>query len=167
MKKSQKRRLDPRFLFKMTITFFAAVIFLVLHTNAQQLSSKVRECDHNPKDAVKYRLISKDVGINEPYVVQLFIVVDRKNFTAGFMEKLAQTLREKYCHADNLGAAIFDEKRAAKRTDLAKALLGTENVTGLRGLYSLDRKRNKESIAFSKDRRNRFDEIVIDLIKPQ
>ena len=144
------------------------MIFLALAFSAHaQTETTAERCTSNSDDHVKFRIVSVDRGIREPFVLELRIVLKSDDFNRTFMVRLAKTIRETYCKEKNVGIVIFDDKKAAKRTDMVRFLTGQVQVPEVRGFYSLDRQRNLESMSFSTKRGNAYDEVVVQLSADQ
>lgn len=143
-----------------------ALILIIFVSNlaGQQSEGKITKCRVDSKESVKYKLIFTHKNSLPPYTLVLNIVVKQKDFNTKYMTRLAKTVSSQFCHENEISVTIFDDARAAKRTDIGAYLAGEIVVPELRGFYSLQRDKKFESIEFSTKRGNPPDEIKIDLL---
>ena len=139
-------------------------VFFAICITAQKPPNQIEKCRVDSKERVNYKLIFEHRNSLPPYALIAKIVVRQRNYNKEYMQRLAQTLASRYCHDDQISVAIFDDEKAARKTDMFEYLIGHVKVPELRGFYSMDRAEKTSGIVFSTRRGNPPDEIKIDLL---
>ncbi len=145
----------------VNLIFFTGITIAmcIVGTSAQ----KIEKCNVDSNVRVKYKLISENRNTLPSYILMVDIVVKQKDFNREYMVRLANTLTTRYCHDKEISVAIFDDKKAAKTTDMWNYLLGKVESPSLRGFYSLDRDQKRTGIVFSTERGRPHNEVKIEL----
>ena len=141
--------------------FLAAFFLYNLSIGISAKQKPVRKCAFDAKGGnYKPVVIAREkIG-----TVDLRIFVKPKNFNAEFMRKLAQRLKAEYCNDNEIYAVIFDDwKLAESAFYIDDYIQSGGKIVQMRGFHSLDRKRGKELIEFSKNPGNPTTEVLIDL----
>lgn len=110
---------------------------------------------------MSYDLIYEDVGTTQ--ILGLVIVVKPERYSTDYLTRLATTISDNYCNDKEISVTIFDDKKAAKRTDMWKYLLGKTKAPNVRGFISVSRARGTMTVFYSSKRGNSPDENVLRL----
>jgi hypothetical protein len=136
-------------------------IILLISGLESGVGAQERRCNQKEKDEVNLNLVAVHKNHLPPHIRSARVVVSAEDFNVEYMRRLARTLRNHFCNDDEISVTIFDQKIAARNTDLGAYLAGRIVVPELRGFYSYSHTSKAESIQFSMKRGNPNHEIVL------
>jgi hypothetical protein len=145
------------------IGFAILVMAAIVPLRAQKTIGK---CEVRQPYRVKYDLVFEHENSLPPKMLMVDIVVAPTNYNVDYMTRLARTLVTRYCNRDHLSVAIFDDKRAAKDTNMLEFLRGRIEAPAVRGFFFIDREKKQARITFSEKRGDPTDQIKIDVPLP-
>ena len=124
--------------------------------------NKGGECEPDSKARIRFTLAFEHKNSLPPYSVGAYLFVRPTDYNREFMKNLVLSLNSKYCSENLVSAAIFDDKRKAKDTDIAAYSLGKLKEPAVRGFYWLDREKRTSGVKFSTERGKPVDEVIIE-----
>jgi hypothetical protein len=128
-----------------------------------QAQEAVQKCEVRQADRAKYDVVFEHENSLPPNMLMVDIVVKPTKFNVDYMARLGRTLVSRYCNRDHVSVAIFDDKTAAKETNMLEFLLGRIDAPAVRGFFFIDREKKQARITFSEKRGDRTDQIKIDV----
>lgn len=147
----------------LRITLIIGTLGMATSLFSQKLSDENGPCQFKVTKRASYDVVYEHKRTIPSNILMIDIAVKRKNFNEDFMINLARTLTARYCRETVVSIAIFDDKRVARRTDLAEYSLGRIKEPALRGFYTFDRSAKLIQLTFSSIRGESPNEIKIDI----
>lgn len=123
------------------------ILILLTASGASAYAQALKTCKANV-DGGKYKVVSADHEVNQdgkPFL-DLTVEFEKDKFNEADLLKVAQRIRETYCHENSINA--FFVARAAKKMNLADVVPAPIFPLGTKCLYSLDRQKGAEKISF-------------------
>ena len=143
------------------------LLILIFVTASNVSYSQTPKTCKTSVDGGKYKVNFADHEVNQdgrPFL-NLAVELEKDKFDKEYLLKVAQRIRETYCHENNIGA--FFVEKPLRKLDLADVVPAPIFPLGTRCLYSLDRQKGTESISFYNADGKPTGEPAIDLSKHQ